>query len=206
MLEQISISTIEQLASLRLNLSHLWVLELLKDNYEIPKSDSASSLLQGLERKLFVVDGKITPSGVEFYNNCVEGKQTGPNNKPIEDKNLAYFEEFWATFPKNDTFEYKGRSFQGSRALKTGKKDEMKAKFDRIIAEGEVSATQLINALKVEIGQKKEMSIKTGQNKLSFMSAMPAWFNKRNYIGFIDITVPKQEEGLISNPSTSVDI
>jgi hypothetical protein len=67
------------------------------------------------------------------------------------------------------------------------KKDECKIKFDSIVGEGEYKPTELIAALEYEILQKKENSIKTKVNRLTFMQNSLTYLNQRSFEPFIEL-------------------
>jgi hypothetical protein len=140
-----------------------------------------------------VIDQKITPKGKEFLEALLQqpSEIIVKKTAPIDN---SQFEEFWDMFPRNDTFEYKGKKFQGSRALRTGKKDEMRAKYYKILAEGVYTHSQILNALNSEISQKKENSFKSNSNKLSFLNAMPAYLNQRIFESFIEESPIEEKE------------
>jgi len=192
MLENISIATIRELTKLRLNLSQIWLLERFYQNKGTKEDDNLS--YQSLERKLMVIDGKITEQGKTFYDQITSLKEDSP---PIEIKKVNevmkdQFEEFWNIYPRTATFTYKNHNFQGSRALRVGKKEEMRVKWMKILSTGEYSAQDIIKALQHEILEKKEQSIKTGQNKLEYLKAMPSYLNSMAFVPYIE--VGKNEE------------
>jgi len=96
------------------------------------------------------------------------------------------FEEWWKEYPGTDTFVYKGKKFTGSRSLRRDK-DECRLRFDKILLEGEYTATQLIEALKFDVLQKKENSVKTGTNRLAYMQSSNTYLNQRSYEPFIEL-------------------
>lgn len=145
-----------------------------------------------------ISNNNITDIGREFYNSLFSSpvdvkekikQKVAEKVKESED----LFEKFWEEFPRTATFEFKEKHFQGDRALRTGKKSEMKAKFNSILSKGEYTGQQIIDALKYEVYQKKEQSFKTGQNKLTFLNAMPAWLNQEIFASFIGMKIPEEK-------------
>jgi hypothetical protein len=96
------------------------------------------------------------------------------------------FEEWWKAYPGTDSFDYKGKSFKGTRALRLHK-DDCRLKFDKILLEGEYTAAQLIAALNFEVNQKKETSITENANRLKFMQGSSVYLNQRSYEPFIEL-------------------
>jgi hypothetical protein len=79
-------------------------------------------------------------------------------------------------------------------------RDECRLAFDKILIEGEYPASTLINALLYDVTQKKEMSVKTGNNKLSYMQNSLTYLNQRSYEPFIEL----MNEGVVIQESNNV--
>ena len=110
---------------------------------------------------------------------------------------------WWETYPGTDKFEYKGKSFSATRALRANK-DECRTKFNKILLEGDYTSEQLVEALKYDVQSKKENSISTGTNKLSFMQNSLTYLNQRSYEPFIELINEGVE--LNSSPQSGIDI
>jgi len=141
-------------------------------------------LYQTVRRKgLISESNKITILGkqlLEFLNEEKEVKM------PKKKKTDSDFDKWWNLYPGTDTFTYKSQSFTGTRGMRV-KKEECKLKFNSIIAEGEYKSTELIAALEYEILQKKENSIKTKTNRLTFMQNSLTYLNQRSFEPFIEL-------------------
>ena len=152
---------------------------------EMCTDDSKMKMLhQTVRRKgLLSESNKITIIGNEvlsFLNEEIEQPKI-PNKKKDSD-----FDKWWNRYPGTDTFTYKSQSFTGTRGMRV-KKDECKIKFDSIVGEGEYKPTELIAALEYEILQKKENSIKTKVNRLTFMQNSLTYLNQRSFEPFIEL-------------------
>ena len=152
---------------------------------EMCTDDSKMKMLhQTVRRKgLLSESNKITIIGKEvlsFLNEEIEQPKI-PNKKKDSD-----FDKWWNKYPGTDTFTYKSQSFTGTRGMRV-KKDECKVKFNSIVGEGEYKATELIAALEYEILQKKENSIKTKVNRLTFMQNSLTYLNQRSFEPFIEL-------------------
>jgi hypothetical protein len=66
-------------------------------------------------------------------------------------------------------------------------KDECRLRFDKILLEGEYTAAELIEALKFDVLQKKESSVKSGTNRLTYMQNSLTYLNQRSYEPFIEL-------------------
>ena len=66
-------------------------------------------------------------------------------------------------------------------------KDECRTKFNKILLEGVYTSEQLVEALKYDVQSKKDNSISTGTNNLTFMQNSLTYLNKKTYEPFIEI-------------------
>jgi len=169
----------------------IFLLKLIKEDEAIPEGAKIDMLVQTAIRK-----GLLTSE----YKISVEGKSlidflSAPIEEKIVKKKLVSedFERWWKTFPGTDTFQHKGRSFTGSRNLRA-KKDECKLKFDRILAEGDYEVDDMIKALELEVKQKKDNSVKTGTNKMTFMQNSLTYLNQRTFEPFIELIKENKPE------------
>ena len=179
----------EELIKRGYNLDVIFLLKLIDEQFDVsPLCDGSmkvASVYHSLVRKGLITPGdeKLTLVGrdlLEFMNSKSTGKIIR-RKPPTTD-----FEEWWKTYPGTDSFEYKGKTFKGTRALRLYK-DDCRLKFDKIMLEGEYTATQLIAALNYEIIQKKENSIATNSNRLTFMQGSSVYLNQRSFEPFIEL-------------------
>lgn len=179
----------EELIKRGYNLDIIFLLKLIDEQYDIiplcGESMKIDSVYQSLIRKGLITksDEKLTLIGrdlLEFMNAKSSAKII--RRKPA----TTDFEEWWKTYPGTDSFEYKGKTFKGTRALRLHK-DDCRLKFDKILLEGEYTATQLIAALNYEIIQKKESSVAENSNRLKFMQGSSVYLNQRAFEAFIEL-------------------
>lgn len=179
----------EELLKEGYTLDIIFLLKLVEEDYDIKTLCDATpklqALCQSLYRKGLVSDNyKITIIGknlLEFMNSRAKVTKIVKKTQSFDE-----FEKWWKIYPGTDIFTHKGKSFSGSRTLKRDK-DECQAKFDKIISEGEYTSDQLIAALEYEVLQKKENSIKTGVNRLSYMQGSLVYLNQRSFEPFIEL-------------------
>ena len=171
------------------NLDVIFLLKLIDEQYDVsPLCETnmkIASVYQSLIRKALITkdDEKLTVLGRDL----LVFLDTKTDVKIIRRKPATTdFEEWWKTYPGTDSFEYKGKSFKGTRALRLHK-DDCRLKFDKILLEGEYTASQLIAALNFEILQKKETSITENANRLKFMQGSSVYLNQRSYEPFIEL-------------------
>jgi len=156
------------------------------DPDEMCADDSKMKMLyQTVRRKgLLSETNKVTIVGKEvlnFLNEEVEQPKI-----PKKKKTNTDFDTWWNTYPGTDTFTYKGESFTGTRGMRV-KKEDCKVKFNNILSEGEYTAGELIAALQYEVLQKKENSLKTKVNRLTFMQNSLTYLNQRSFEPFIEL-------------------
>lgn len=185
---QLTVEKFQEILTKGYTLDHIYVLKIVDEGFDINTmmgdSPKMAVLHQSLVRKglLFEKENKLTTIGKELLV-FIDSKDA---KKIVKPKAVSSeFDTWWDTYPRSDSFEHKGRTFQGSRSLRVGK-DDCRTKFNKILLEGEVSASQLIEALKLEVFQKKEKSVKDGSNKLSYMQNSLTYLNQRSYDGFVD--------------------
>lgn len=167
------------------SLDIVYLLELAdKDELEMSDSVKITTLLKTIQRKgLLSETNKVTLEGQEllkFVNN--PSLTTFKKEKPKDDP----FDKWWKVYPSTDSFEYGGKKFTGSRALKA-KKDDCKIKLNAILNEGDYTIDDLIGALELEVELKKQSSLKEGKNKLSYMQNSMTYLNQRTFEAFIEL-------------------
>ncbi len=179
----------EELIKRSYNLDIIYLLKLIDEQYDVAPlckdSMRLAAIYQSLIRKGLITetDEKLTTIGKDLLQ-FLDAKMTGKliKRKPA----TTDFEEWWKIYPGTDSFEYKGKKFTGTRAIRKGK-DECRLKFDKIILEGEYTAAQLIAALNFEILQKKESSIQTSTNRMTFMQNSVTYLNQRAFEPYIEL-------------------
>jgi hypothetical protein len=179
----------EELIKKGYNLDVIFLLKLIDEQYDVSPlcegSMKIASVYQTLIRKALITkdDEKITTLGKDLLE-FMDAKSTGRliKRKPA----TTDFEEWWKAYPGTDSFEYKGKKFTGTRAIRKGK-DECRLKFDKILLEGEYTAVQLIAALNYELLQKKESSVSTNSNRMTFMQNSVTYLNQRAFEAYIEL-------------------
>ena len=179
----------EELIKRGFNLDIIFLLKLVDEQFDISplceESMKIASVYQSLIRKGLITkdDEKLTVLGKDL----LQFMKTKSDTKIIRRRPATTdFEEWWKTYPGTDAFDYKGKSFKGTRALRLHK-DDCRLKFDKILLEGEYTAAQLIAALNFEVTQKKETSITENANRLKFMQGSSVYLNQRAFEPFIEL-------------------
>lgn len=179
----------EQLVKDGYSLDMIFLLKLIEEDFDIKtlcEGDKKTEMLcQTIRRKGLVSEQfKITVLG----KNLLEFLATRAKTSKIVKKTqtFAEFEKWWAAYPGTDIFTYKGKSFSGGRTLRVNK-DDCQIKLNTILAEGEYTIDQLIAALEYEVLQKKENSVKTGTNRLTYMQSSMTYLNQRSFQNYIEL-------------------
>lgn len=185
---KLNVGHFEELINKGYNLDVIFILKLLSETDEAyPSGAKFNSLIQTMQRKGLLSDKEeITKEGgklLGFLSSKEEHPKIPRKKKIVVDD---AFKQWWQAYPSTDTFEYKGKKFKGTRALRV-KKDDCKAKIDKILAMGEYTIEEMVKALKLEISQKAENSIKTGQNKMSYFQNSLTYLNQYTYEAYIEL-------------------
>lgn len=190
---QISINPIkwEELHKKGYSLDMIYLLKMVEDEYDsIYTHPKILALQQTLERKGLISTEGLTEEGksllsfissTEEIPTLIKKKRVLKPLTPNDD-----FVKWYKTYPASDTFEYKGRKFKGTRALRV-KKDECRVKIEKIILAGEYTIDDMVAALKLEIYQKAENSFKTGINKMSYFQNSLTYLNQNTYEAYIEL-------------------
>ena len=171
------------------SLDIIYLLKLIEQNYDISElckeSVKINVLYNTLIRKGLITEteDKLTVLGTELLEFIESKSSTKFKKKKFENDG---FDSWWDTYPGTDKFEYKGKSFSATRALRANK-DECRTKFNKILLEGDYTSEQLVEALKYDVKSKKENSISTGTNNLTFMQNSLTYLNKKTFEPFIEI-------------------
>lgn len=142
---------------------------------------------------------------VVTYN---EYKEQKPRAKKGE--NLVQFSEefneWWCAFPPSVKYEYKGKNFNGTRALRD-KKEEAYPLYEQ--ARKEYSAEQLLNALKAEVETRKIESWKSPNpeyNAMNYMKASTAYLRAKRYEMYVGDEIPVHEVKPVVVYQNSIDM
>lgn len=179
----------EQIVKSGFTLDMVYFLKLVESGYDVTKlceTPKIDVLCQTVRRKGLVSESfKLTLIGKSILGLLDEEGET--ELKLVKTKaSTDDFERWWKAYPGTDTFTYKRNSFTGSRSMRV-KKDDCKSKLNAILAEGEYKIEELIAALEYEVLQKKENSVKTKSNRLTFMQNSLTYLNQRTFEPFIEL-------------------
>jgi hypothetical protein len=193
----------EEILKAGYSLDIIYFLKIADEGYDVEKlcdDPKLRVLCQTVRRKgLLSENFKITVIGKSVLG-FLDEKGT-PEMKLVKKKQVSNdFDDWWKAYPGTDTFTHKGKEFSGTRSLRA-KKDECKAKLNSILAEGEYTIAELIAAIQYEVLQKKENSVKTKTNKLSYMQNSLTYLNQRTFEPFIELI----REGKIVKEETPVE-
>jgi hypothetical protein len=189
----------EQLIKDGYSLDMIFLLKLIEEDFDIKtlcEGDKKTEVLcQTIRRKGLVSEQfRLTVLGKILLEFLATRAKTSKIVKKTE--TFAEFERWWAAYPGTDIFVHKGKSFSGGRTLRVNK-DDCQIKLNTILAEGEYTIDQLIAALDYEVLQKKENSVKTGTNRLTYMQSSITYLNQRSFQNYIELI----NQGVVVNES-----
>lgn len=203
----ITFEQFEQLYKQGVTLDMIFLLKTIEEQEEtvvLEKNSKMDILYNTLYRRgFFSEEGKITLSGKELLKSILENSIVPVRKKKVVDDS---FERWYAAFPPTDFFEHRGKKFTGTRSLRNSKED-CKNKLKAILNEGEYTIDELIKALEFEVLQKKEQSVKTGINKLSFMQNSKTYLHQRSYESFVELIkegIEIKETNLLTSNGTDI--
>ena len=182
-------SHFEQLLKQSYSLDHIFLLKLIEANIDIqPLTDGSmkiAGLYQSLVRKGLVSDvtQEITQVGRELLT-FADSEIKKPMRK-LKQK-ASDFDAWWNVFPSTDNFEHKGKKFFGSRGLKRNR-EECRIKFNKILAEGDYTVEDIVNATLLDIFLKKESSVKNGDNRMSYIQNSYTYITQRSFEPFLEM-------------------
>lgn len=206
---QLSVKHWEEILKKGYSLDIIYYLKLIDEGYEPTEISLKNAKLDNIWSTILRKDlaggipCKLTKEGRELLN-FLSSSEEEPKiikKKPDDDA----FTKWWSTYPATDTFEYRGKKFTGTRALRV-KKEDCKAKLHKILNTGEYTIDELIEALKIEINQKAENSYKTGQNKMSYFQNSLTYLNQATYDPFVELVRKGHKSQEQSKPLSGVEI
>lgn len=204
---KITFKKYETLIQRGFTLDMIYLLKMIQEEFDVKtlcqNTPKLCLLCQTILRKeLITEDYKLTIEGKEllaFFD--TPSRETIVRVKQDDD----LFEAWWKVYPGTDTFTHKGVTFTGSRGLRVNK-EECKLKFDKILGEGEYTADVMIEALQFDILQKKENSVKTKANKVTYMQNSLTYLNQRTFEPFIELIKEGAKIEESTKPVGGIDI
>lgn len=172
-----------------ITLDMVFMLKMAQEGHILSELSSGNAKLQiihtGLIRRGFITeDNRLTTPGKNVLKFLQE---QAPTEKLPKIGNFSVdFEKWWSTFPGTDIFTHNNKRFVGTRTLKRDK-EGCKLKFNAILSEGEYTAEELIKALEFDVLNKKENSVKSGDNKLRYMQNALTYLNQRSFEPYIEL-------------------
>lgn len=178
----------QELVKKGLSLDYIFLLMLVKEGHDIPALISDIPKMEGthqtlLRKALITEDNKLTLIGHELLDFMSSKIVTTITRSK---KSTKEFDEWWEAYPSTDHFEYKGKTFTGSRGMRV-QKEKCKLKFNSIVNEGIYSAQDIIDATKYVVQLKKENSFKKKSNDLTYLQNSFTFLDKDHYVPFIDL-------------------
>jgi len=196
----------EELIKQGLTLDGVFLLKLIEEGVDITEACSnvkINTLFLSLVRKgLLTNDRKLTLTGAEL----LKFMETRSKSKMVRRKiDESGFDLWWKSYPGTDNFVHNGKKFTGARTLRQNR-DECLIKFDKILLEGEYTSQDLVDALLLDVHQKKEDSIKRNVNKMTYMQNSLTYLNQRSFEPFVELVKQGAKIEESSEISSGTDI
>jgi len=177
-----------ELAKKAYSLDMIYLLTLLNEGYDITslcESARIKNVAAGMLRKGLITEKGISILGKNLleFSNSEEGTVLAVKKAPIE-----IFDLWWKAYPGTDNFTYKGKTFEGSRTIRVNR-EKCREKFQSIINEGEYTGQMLIDAMVLNVNQKKEISLKKRENNLTYLQNSLTYLNQRSFEPYIELLV-----------------
>lgn len=183
----------EEICEQGYDLNMLFIISLSREDIEGFSSSKIKAWIQTCIRKgLLNPDLTLTLSGRSLLE--MSNEQLVIENAETEKKlDLTIeFEKWWEIFPSTDYFEWKGKTFEGGRALKmnktTGKPNNCKSNFYNIVNEGKYSPEDVIRATKFHVETIKDLSVKKNENKLSYLPNSERYLRQRMFGPYVELS------------------
>lgn len=202
----IDVAHFVRLKKVKIQFEALYVLHLIVNNVPLPPE--ALNSKDWLRRKGYITDNlDVTVYGKELHASLTGNVTTELRNavnaaKVSKEKDIQQdsFDKWWAVFPASSYFEWKGKTFKGTRTLKTGK--ENCRKLFTVLCNSHFRAEDIIRATKYHMDAKREESVVKRINQIDFVANSERYLRERMFEPFISISLKKQttnEEGAPEN-------
>ena len=167
-----------------------WINKNLSIDHIINGSKKIEIIYKTMKRKgLITEDDKLSKIGIELLDFIsLKTNKTLMKPKPKQ----SDFDEWWNIFPTTDIFTFKGKTFEGTRSLRTGKPKAL-LYFNKFILDGAYTKEQIINGTLYDVQLKKKASLRTGVNNLTFLSNAASYLFNEKFEPFIKFGKPKIE-------------
>ena len=192
-LQTLSFQKFRQIHNSGYTLDHYYLLLCIERGEDVKilckESPKLEALYQGIYRKGFITEAQVlTLTGKEFIKFVQEIETTSDTTTVILKKKPEdeVFEQWWKAYPGTDTFEHKGKKFSGTRSMRKAK-EECRKKLNAILEEGEYTIGDLVDALKLEVLQRKNNSVANNENNVTFMQNSLTYLNQRTFEPYIEL-------------------
>lgn len=195
----------EELMSKGITLDMMYLLKLLKEEVDVKslcENNVKLNLIYStiLRKQLITSEGKPTKEGEDILTFFDSPSREKLVRLTVDSSD---FERWWKVYPGTDSFEHKNVKFKGSRALRVNK-EECLLKFNKIVAEGDYTADDLIKALEYDVIQKRNASVLSKTNKITYMQNSLTYLNQRTFEPFIELM--KEDDVVDSVEQNGIDI
>jgi len=186
------INNLEEIIQRGFSMDHIILMTWIQEGASLDissRGNKIQAVYQSLIRKGLIDKDKLTTLGEDLlvYMETKDPNKLSKKRTPTEKKIIetSEFDAWWSIYPRNDTFDYKGIHFEGDRGIRVNP-DMCRAKFAAILGEGDYTAQNLIDALKIDVMKRKEASVRERTNKLKYLQNSLTYLNQRSYNTYIE--------------------
>jgi len=185
----ITIEQVVRLEKMKIPIGSVILLEIMNEGKEVP--EDMLKHLQYLQRKGYVdIKGSISKFGKELYDSLfLPAEQVKTAKKKAVDKEDD-FEKWWNVYPATNHFTHKNKEFKGVQNKRIRKEDCRKLFF--ACTNGATSPEDLIRATKYHFETAKDLSVKSGDNQLSYIPNSERYLREKRYEAYIEISKSKK--------------
>lgn len=181
----ITVGKFDAISAKGIELSMLYLLEKAFEGQDIRlfKAGKAINYISTLYRKGYLDDNGITEAGRELYSSLII-QDSEVKLKRMESKNEEW-KKFLSSYPPNNTFTWRGKTFDGDRGIRKNSKDG-ESLFTKILNDKEYNCDDLCKAVMAEAISKMEQSYKSGENKMRYFINTESWLRQKQYENWVD--------------------
>jgi hypothetical protein len=198
----------EQLIKKGYSLDIIYILKLLKGTSDITEMCKGSKKINAIYMSVIrkglysEVTKKLTVEGDNLLAFLETQEPILVKKKVLKEDD---FDSWWAVFPSTNKFTHNGASFGVSRSFKA-KKEDCRQLFKKLVNEKKFTANEIIKATEYDVLMKKNESVKSRQNRLTFLQNSHTYLLQEAFQGFVELIGEKQNfsSGRTSGGSTDI--
>lgn len=175
----------------KIDLNSLFLLEAFEEGKDLAKyleNPKFDAWKQTLERKSLINEqGTLLTQGKIVLDNIRKqiSRKQEKLVKNVSDEETP-FDIWWRTYPGTNNFIINGKKFKGTRTFRA-EKDTCRVLYNMILKSGEYTHEELIEAIKLEVENRKEESYKTGEDKLKYLQNSATYLRQYSFDPYVEL-------------------